>query len=52
MRNSGAHLLEDGHVIRTIQEHLGHKALTTTMIDTHVATVGATGVPGPLDRSE
>jgi site-specific recombinase XerD len=47
---TSGHRFEGGHDIRTVQELLGHRDVSTTMTYLHVLKRGALGVRSPADR--
>jgi site-specific recombinase XerC len=47
---TGSHDLEDGYDIGTVQELLGHRDVSTTMIYTHFLNRGGRGVRSPADN--
>ena len=44
-------LVESGSDIRTVQELLGHRDVSTTMLYTHVLNKGGLGVTSPVDQA-
>lgn len=44
------HLLEAGYNLRMIQELLGHKSITTTMVYTHITQTQMVNYQSPLDK--